>query len=251
MLMWGYFNACRKRIVSYAVLYFSESLAVTIWSRDAPNHTSQLFTANTYLTFKKGDSADICQSRSTYLLSYVYLSYCVCFMDVFILFLLFTFVTAGGTRIKLQDFTLPLLPSTSLLWVEMSHSLCSQQESCFLLCLKGLVPPTSIPSPRICDQIVTTLLSTLILCVTVESCCRVWLCLWVCFFCVLGSCVFMGDYLHLLHVLHTPVLHTSTPVCSCASVLYKSIHYMWFCVCVCVCLTVPILYIANIWTWSD
>lgn len=89
MLMWGYFNACRKRIVSYAVLYFSESLAVTIWSRDAPNHTSQLFTANTYLTFKKGDSADICQSRSTYLLSYVYLSYCVCFMDVFILFLVY------------------------------------------------------------------------------------------------------------------------------------------------------------------
>ena len=194
-------------------------------------------TANTCLKFKKGYSAGVCRCRSTYLWSYVYLSWCVCFMDVFTNFPLFTFLTAGVTRIKLWDFTLPLLPSTSCLmsW-DVTQSLLSARELFPPLCLKVPVPPTSIPSPLNCDQIVTTMLPTFILCVTAESCCSVRLCLWVCFFfgSVFWSCVFMGAYLHLLHFLHTPVLHT-TPLYLCVSVMYKSIRYMWLCVCVWLC----------------
>ena len=52
----------------------------------------------------------------------------------------------------------------------------------------------------------------------------------------------MGAYLHLLHFLHTPVLHT-TPLYLCVSVMYKSIRYMWLCV----CLTVPILYTVSVY----
>ena len=128
-------------------------------------------------------------------------------------------------------------PQLPVLWVEMSHSLCSQQESCFLRSV--------LKSPFLQHQfhLLWTVIRLWRLCSPLLSCVwrqnRVVVCGCVCEFVfffgsVFWSCVFMGAYLHLLHFLHTPVLHT-TPLYLCVSVMYKSIRYMWLCVCVWLC----------------